>query len=50
MEEVIVAHLGRWQMTRFGHQAALHVPPAWHGHRPLADACGTRANNFSIKK
>jgi hypothetical protein len=37
-------------MARFGNRVVSPMPPNWHGHHPLADTCGTRANNFLIKK
>jgi len=50
VEENMTAHLGRWQINRFGHRAASHALPEWRERYSLAGACGTRANNFLIKK
>jgi len=49
VEERMIAHPRRRWMTKFGHRVTSHAPPEWRGRHPLAGACRTHANNFSIK-
>jgi hypothetical protein len=35
VEEDMIAHPGKQQKTKFGHQVASHTPPEWRRRHPL---------------